>query len=411
MITHAECRDIERRFGSPFYWCDGAAFVANYRRFETAFTSRHAPVRMSYSYKTNYLPFLCRLVRDLNGYAEVVSRLEYDLALRIGQDPAKIIFNGPVKSVEDLELALSRGATVNLDASYELDHVLAFARRHPERRPRIGLRVNMPLIDAAGVSHVQEGLARGRFGFPAQALPEVFARLQEAQVPVSALHGHMSSSSREAWIFEHIATTLCQLAQAHAPETIDEINVGGGFFSPLPAGFGPRDAPSYEDYAEAIIRALRGNAWARARRPTLTLEPGMGLVANVLSFITRVLDIKQLGDAVIAVVDGNVFHTRPSGHKKPQPFQVIRAGNGSGPARVLSVCGSTCMEKDYLLTSVACALAPGDYVRIDNVGAYTIVMSPTFIHPAPAIVTRENQEFIPLRMRQTFEQAFACYCL
>ena len=50
-----------------------------------------------------------------------------------------------------------------------------------------------------------------------------------------------------------------------------------------------------------------------------------------------------------------------------------------------------------------------DYVRIDNVGAYTIVMSPTFIHPAPAIVLGEADGFRAVRRRQSFEQAFANY--
>ena len=46
----------------------------------------------------------------------MVSRLEYDLALKIGQPPDKIIFNGPVKQYEDIELALNNGSIVNLDS-------------------------------------------------------------------------------------------------------------------------------------------------------------------------------------------------------------------------------------------------------------------------------------------------------
>jgi hypothetical protein len=48
-------------------------------------------------------------------------------------------------------------------------------------------------------------------------------------------------------------------------------------------------------------------------------------------------------------------------------------------------------------------------VRIDSVGAYTIVMSPTFIHPAPAIVAPEAGGFRALRTKQSFEQVFANY--
>ena len=55
---------------------------------------------IGYSYKTNYLPSLIKEMSNLGAYAEVVSRLEYDLALKIGVKPNKIIFNGPLKHMK-----------------------------------------------------------------------------------------------------------------------------------------------------------------------------------------------------------------------------------------------------------------------------------------------------------------------
>lgn len=408
-LSYEDCQAIERREGSPFYLLDVNEFVRNYTTFQQAFEQQYRPVRLGYSYKTNYAPQLCRLVKDLGGYAEVVSRLEYELALRIGQRPDQIIFNGPVKTRDDIALGFANGSTINVDSHAELELVLAEAERSPNLRPRIGLRVNSCLRDAHGASHVQEGLAQSRFGFPAPVLGEVGERLRRANLPVHALHGHTSSSSRETWIYEHITATLCRLAREHFAETVEEINVGGGFYGPMPPELAPPNAPTFDDYAEAIGRVMRASPWVRSKRPTLVLEPGVAIVANAMSFVTRVLEIKEFGDKVLAVADGNVFHTRPSMHTKRQPFGVIRAANTHAAERLLSVTGSTCMEKDYLLTDVTCALAPGDYLRIDNVGAYTIVMSPTFIHPAPAIVIPDAGGFRTARRRQSLEQVFAAY--
>jgi diaminopimelate decarboxylase len=67
------------------------------------------------------------------------------------------------------------------------------------------------------------------------------------------------------------------------------------------------------------------------------------------------------------------------------------------------------MEKDYLLKDVVCDVEPGDYLAIDNVGAYSLVMTPPFIHPAPAIVTRDRGAVLAIRERQTFDQVFGAY--
>jgi len=409
-LSFRDCEAVAREHGSPFYVLDGEAFVRNFRALEGAFRARWERVRIGYSYKTNYVPHLCRLAKDLGAHAEVVSRLEYDLALRLGHAPATILFNGPVKTREDVELALAGGSLVNLDAPYELEHVRAFAARHPRSAARIGLRVNMSLQDGAGASHVQEGLEVGRFGFPPERLPEAIARLAELGLRVTALHGHASSSSRGPWIHERIAATLCRLAEELLPDTVEEIDVGGGFFGPMPPELAPAGAPSFDDYADAIAGALARSAWARARRPWLVLEPGVSLAADALSFVTRVLDVKEIRGRALALVDGSVLHVKPSMHRRNQPHRVIREGGAGGPgARPVGVTGSTCMEKDYLLRDVTADLAPGDFLRIDHVGAYSVVMSPPFIHAAPAIVTRERGRFVAVRRRETFDHLFECY--
>ena len=52
---------------------------------------------MGYSVKTNSLPWLLNYLKNQGFYAEVVSRMEYDLALRLGFPGRHIIYNGPIK--------------------------------------------------------------------------------------------------------------------------------------------------------------------------------------------------------------------------------------------------------------------------------------------------------------------------
>jgi diaminopimelate decarboxylase len=77
---------------------------------------------------------------------------------------------------------------------------------------------------------------------------------------------------------------------------------------------------------------------------------------------------------------------------------------------IYSVVGATCMEKDYLLNDIEDVVPErGDYIKIDSVGAYTLVLSPPFINPAPAIVAAKDNAFKLIRSRQTPDEMFKNY--
>ena len=95
-MNHSETAQLESIAGSsPFYLVDRSTFEASFDGLAEAFSTRYQPFTLAYSYKTNYIPYLCELIKHKGGWAEVVSRMEYDLALKVGQQPEKIIFNGP----------------------------------------------------------------------------------------------------------------------------------------------------------------------------------------------------------------------------------------------------------------------------------------------------------------------------
>ncbi len=111
---------VAQQHGDAFYMVDCPQFLANYQEFLQAFRCVYPKTQIAYSYKTNYLPKFCELVQAQGGYAEVVSGMEYDLALRIGVPAERIIFNGPYKRQDDFVLAAQNGSIINLDAAYEI---------------------------------------------------------------------------------------------------------------------------------------------------------------------------------------------------------------------------------------------------------------------------------------------------
>jgi diaminopimelate decarboxylase len=271
----------------------------------------------------------------------------------------------------------------------------------------------MGLTDNAGQSHIQNRLPVGRFGFSAAQDEIQKVKQQIKSIPnakIVSLHGHTSTTDRSLWCYETITRTLCEIAEKHFPKTIEYINIGGGIFGDVPPSMGFANVPSFDDYAETVCKVLQQNRWAVTQKPTLVLEPGIALSADVVSLITKVVAVKTIKDKTLITVDGSAFHVKPTLHTRNLPWSLIPHDNTKRPSARFSVVGATCMEKDYLLTDVEGPLpSQGDAIRIDQAGAYTLVLSPPFIHPAPAIVAAEEEHFKVIRSRQTLDDMFKNY--
>jgi len=412
MFSHAEIENIAKAYGSPFYLINEEAFADNYDSIAKAFKLRHDKFILAYSYKTNYIPYLCNIIREKGGYAEVVARLEYDLALKIGQEPRRIIFNGPVKHYEDIKVALDNQSIVNLDSWPQVDYINKYAKNYPDKRIKVGIRVNINLSDDKGVSHIQNNLSIGRFGFSTEnnhMAKLVRALAENGNVAVNSLHGHTSTTDRGVWCYKTITETLCNIAAEYWPDTIEYINIGGGIYGYIPPEFRWVEVPTFDDYAEGICKVLNSNSWAGKHKPHLVLEPGIAMAATALSYITKVISVKRIRGRSFVTVDGSAFHAKPTLHKHNMPYQIIKRAD-TDDTETYSVVGSTCVEKDYLLTEIKDSkVEVGDYIKIDNAGAYTVVLTPPLINVAPAVVVKKGQSYELVRKRQRPEDMFSDY--
>src|SRR4249919_2159241 len=129
-----ELESLAAEHGDGFWLLDVERVRSNLMGFVEAFV--HAGWRdtsAAWSFKTLWLPAAVRAAWNAGALSEVVSRREYDLALAMGADPAAIIFNGPLKTREDLDETCGRGSRVHLDGPDEVADLLALAH---DRRGR-----------------------------------------------------------------------------------------------------------------------------------------------------------------------------------------------------------------------------------------------------------------------------------
>ncbi len=322
MFTFNQLKKLDAKYSSPFYILNEKAFRKNYADIVRAFKSRYPKFILAYSYKTNYIPYLCKIIKSSGGFAEVVSGLEYDLALKIKQSPAKIIFNGPVKTYQDISRALKNKSIVNIDSQTEVEHVIQYASKNPKAKVKIGIRININFSDTTGQSHIQENYPVGRFGFEPADVPNLIKGLSSHKnIIVNSLHGHSSSVDRSVVCYEIITETLCDIAEKFFPDSIEYINIGGGIFGVIPPEMHWKGIPSFDDYAKAVCGILKKYDFIKSKKPNLVLEPGVAMAANALSFVTKVISKKRIRGHIFATVDGSAFFSKPTFHKKKSALQ------------------------------------------------------------------------------------------
>lgn len=406
--AYKEMTKLEEEYGSSFYLLNLEKLRENYRKINYAFQSRYNKFIIGYSYKTNYLPYLCKELSKLGAYAEVVSRLEYDLAIKIGVEPNKIIFNGPLKTREDIFYALNNRSLINIDSYYEIEFVKNYCKENPREQVKIGLRLNFD-ISENGVSPLVEGHEVSRFGicvanFDFNNLMNELKNIHNLKIV--GLHGHFSTSRRKVSSYSKIAKTLCDIAKEYSLD-VEYIDIGGGIFGEVPRSLIDY-APTFDEYAEAVCTIMNQEYPREGKQPYLILEPGIAMVANTFSFVAKVIGVKTIRENHFVLVDGSVHNIKPTMHKKNLPMRILRQNDEkSNEQKKFHVVGYTCLEKDYLARDLNEEIPViNDYMIFENVGAYTIVFNPQFIKERPAIVAHDKNEMFVVRKKETFEQFF-----
>lgn len=396
-------KELVTKQDTPFYLFDEQGFVDNYKRLEDTFRKVYPDYRISYSYKTNYTPFICQLVKSLGGYAEVVSDMEYTLAKKLGYRNDQIVYNGPSKGNEMYEHLENHGI-LNLDSLDEAKRVAAYCKTHRDKQYTVGMRINMDLGAANFIS---------RFGLEpdSEDMKEVVKLIDETDnLTLIGLHCHISRCRGvEAWAER--AKIMLQMADKYVKGVPQYISLGSGMFADmcdyLKEQFGGSSVPSYEDYCKATIVPFAVHYKDAVRKPVLFTEPGTTVVARYLSFVSKVLSIKQIRGRWIANMDGDYHNLGEICTMKKLPTHVLAGGKVQQYFDSIDIMGFTCLEQDVMVPVWSGYLAEGDVMVFDNCGGYSIVAKPQFIKPQSAMYAKRCDGTVKQIMRaETFDDVF-----
>lgn len=380
-----------KRLESPCYILDVEELERSIKGYYNALKANFANAIVGYSVKTNSVPYCLCKAKEYGVYAEVVSSDEYELATLCGFSPDRIIYNGPMKSRETFIGNVVGGGKTNIETKREL---LWLKELDASRTYEVGLRLNI------NISRVSEEDADGdddnsRFGFSDETgefLDAVNFINGLSNVKLAGLHIHRTAHSRSIRFYERSIAFACSIIKKYNLK-IDYLDVGGGYFGIFPG------KPTYRQYSDAFFNVLKANGLENV---CLIVEPGNALVASCFSFLSEVIDAKQVEkDTWFITTDGSRNDVDPFFRKSGYLDEELYSQSASTVKKQI-ISGCTCLEYDRLFTlENKPLLSVGDCILYHNVGAYTMCLTPMFIRYLPNIYAFEDDGFKLVREKWT----------
>lgn len=383
---------------TPYFLISEKKLDKNIFAFQQALNNYWPYSQIAYSVKTNSLPWLLSYLNKREIYAEVVSDEEYLLSKMCGFNDGNIVFNGPIKSREQLAAAIQNGAIVNLDSKNDVNTVL---QQQFDCIDNIGIRVNVApsAFVSEDIAYVQDGF---RFGFSDESgeLAFVIEQLRKKYGNSRfGLHLHCNSVSRSLAVYRSLAKSAAKIIEKYklSPSFLD---IGGGFFG------GVEGKPTASQYVSAITDELKNTI--DLSKTKLIIEPGSAIIGSAVDLVTSVIDVKDTACSRIVTTDGSRIHIDPLWAKKNYKYSIRQAVSSANRIGKQVICGYTCMDHDRLMEiENQPELCIGDQIVYHRVGAYSITFGGAFIRYFPEVYAERNngKQFL-IRSKMTTEEYF-----
>ena len=326
--------------------------------------------------------------------------MELQIALEAGA--ADIVFSGPGKTDEELNLAVDNSdrTTVLSDSFGELERLESLAARK-----RASVRAGVRLATE------RTGLWR-KFGIPLTRLSEFLAAAQQCDyVSLRGLQFHVSwnlEPTNQVEFVRRLGGALGELTRSQR-EMVEFVDVGGGFWPargewlqsadpPAAAQHGSSATPSpglrhykrcavdIEEFARQIAQAV-GEHIHPHLSCRICAEPGRWLCNDAMHLLLTVVD-RKAPDLVIT--DGG---TNAIGWERFETdyFPVINLSQPDLTERACHILGSLCTPHDvWGYAYWGKDIQPGDVLLIPTQGAYTYSLRQQFIKPVPDVAILEE---------------------
>lgn len=398
-IAGISVSELTRQFGTPTYVYDQSQIdqrIADLGQFDV----------IRYAQKAcGNLAILDRMRRQ-GVVVDAVSAGEIRRALAAGYSAGgdEIVYTADIFDGEALDLVVEHGLSVNCGSPDMLTQL-------GERRP--GSDVTLRINPGFGHGHSQKtntGGEQSKHGIWHTQIVDCLRRADQVGITVTGLHMHIGSGTD----LEHLSE-VCEAMEKAAMEvgrTVQTISAGGGLPVPYKDDEAYVDLEKYFQLWDAVRNRLSDRF---GHRVSLEIEPGRYLAAESGYLIAEVRSVKSMGDNLFVLVDAGFNDlARPVMYGSYHPISVSAKSGGASQREQADVVigGPLCESGDiftqreggYVDSRRLPIPAVGDYIILENAGAYGFVMASNYNSKTRAAeVLIENGQAKLIRRRETFE--------
>jgi diaminopimelate decarboxylase len=414
LIGGCDTVELAKRFGTPLYVIDEAAFRGTCRAYRSAFNKCWPNNIISYSGKAFLNTASCRIIAQEGLALDVCSGGELYTALQANFPPDRLIVHGNNKSAEEMRAALEADCwLIVVDNLPELDQLNALASEMG-KKPNILVRLS-PGVEVDTHTHIRLGQLDTKFGLSPADGDGIMAIKKALALPnlnLLGIHCHIGSQIFELRPFSETVAIFADFLMQVKQETgieLTHIDLGGGLGTRYLSSHEP---PSIEQYAENIAEALKTTLTERGLKTDICLlqEPGRSLIAEAGTTLYTIGVVKVVPHIrTYVVVDGGLSdNPRPALYDAK--YEAIVANKATEQeTHKYTVSGKHC-ETDTLIEHVKLpAVAPGDILAVQTTGAYNYSMASNynrFARPACVLVNDGQADLIVAR--ETYADLVRC---
>ena len=293
--------------------------------------------------------------------------------------------------------AVLNGSIVNIETWREIEWLKELPAHNIYK---VGIRLN---VDISQISSDDENHPNddSRFGFSNESgdFKEALNRLSGIEnIRIVGLHTHRTSRTRSLSFYRHIIEYAQQIIRNYSL-ILEYWDLGGGYFGTMP------EKPTYEQYAQIFFDSLDEHL----RNIKIIVEPGNAIVASAFDYVATVIDVKFHNNQYYVCCDGTRNDIDPFFHKESYFKQFLYAETkGSLVNNKQVVSGLTCLEYDrlFVIEKKERLLVEGDQIYFSRVGAYTMCLTPLFIHYFPNVYLKKQDGTMALIREEWTEEEF-----
>jgi len=379
-IGGVDLHRLVEEFGTPLYIYDAATISGNYSRLRVLLDHYYPETsRIAYASKAYLSLKFARKLVTLGASIDVVSRGEFEIALKAGFSPDRIHLHGNNKSNSEIDMAIQHEIEAIVVDSLDELHYLDSICNTSTKKPRVWLRIN-PSINVQTHRAVQTGHGVSKFGIPienrlaGQAITEA---LGSNNIELVGIHVHLGSQIFEPHPYAEAIRAVMQLCRdiGWNPPVVSP---GGGWGVPYTQEFPDGNVADWIRTISTVL--VDWCARMKVPLPALVIEPGRWLVARAGVSIYRVGTCKQsIDEDWIATVDGGMAdNPRPALYGSPYTA-VLLDDKTNRPVVPTRLVGRFCESGDELIHQINLPrLDRNDIIAIPVSGAYQLSMASNY---------------------------------